>query len=291
MTSELAGTGGDHVTPWPIPAPGHPSDRRQPEPGKITRKGGRRPSRVTRSALARDLARLHTGAPGGWPALAARAPGADRCGAEPVRRAAGTTRAPTPPWPGGPKSGRRRPGAQRSPERPAGDRRELRRARSAHPSRGACQDRRPAGARRAPRALETVEKVLTGRRMSGLSVSGVRCPVSGRASPRLDAVGMVNDVTSAFEAEDLAEPMLAASLPRRWRHVRSVARRARWVAKQLSLSDDLVAAAWLHDIGYAPELVVTGFHPLDGARYLRREGVDATGGEPGGLSLMRSDRS
>src|SRR5690348_13142752 len=43
-------------------SPCHPSDRRQPEPGKITRKGGRRPSRVTRSALARDLPRLHTGA-------------------------------------------------------------------------------------------------------------------------------------------------------------------------------------------------------------------------------------
>jgi predicted hydrolase (HD superfamily) len=36
--------------------------------------------------------------------------------------------------------------------------------------------------------------------------------------------------------------------------------------------DTLVAAAWLHDIGYAPDLVDTGFHPLDGARYLRREG-------------------
>ncbi|MEV4180637.1 HD domain-containing protein [Streptosporangium canum] len=34
-------------------------------------------------------------------------------------------------------------------------------------------------------------------------------------------------------------------------------------------SDLLTAAAWLHDIGYAPELVDTGFHPLDGARYLR----------------------
>ena len=29
------------------------------------------------------------------------------------------------------------------------------------------------------------------------------------------------------------------------------------------------AAAWLHDIGYAEPLVVTGFHSLDGARYLR----------------------
>jgi hypothetical protein len=74
-------------------------------------------------------------------------------------------------------------------------------------------------------------------------------------------------------AEDLAERKLAGPLPRRWRHVRSVARRARWVAKQLGLSDDLVSAAWLHDIGYAPDLVETGFHPLDGARYLRRSGL------------------
>jgi Phage integrase family len=74
-------------------------------PKRVASKGGRRrPSRVTRSALARDLARLHTGAPGGWPALAVRAPDADRCGAEPMRRTAGTARAPTPPWPGGPES-------------------------------------------------------------------------------------------------------------------------------------------------------------------------------------------
>jgi hypothetical protein len=57
-------------------------------------------------------------------AFAVRAPGA-----RPVRRAAGTASAPTPPWPGGPKSGRRRPGAQRSLEGPLGDRRELRRVR------------------------------------------------------------------------------------------------------------------------------------------------------------------
>jgi len=31
----------------------------------------------------------------------------------------------------------------------------------------------------------------------------------------------------------------------------------------------LVAAAWVHDIGYAAELRETGFHPLDGARWLR----------------------
>jgi hypothetical protein len=28
-------------------------------------------------------------------------------------------------------------------------------------------------------------------------------------------------------------------------------------------------AAWLHDVGYHPDLAVTGFHQLDGARWLR----------------------
>jgi len=75
------------------------------------------------------------------------------------------------------------------------------------------------------------------------------------------------------DASKVAEAKLSEVLPRRWRHVKSVARRARWVAETLALSDDLVAAAWLHDVGYAPDLVETGFHPLDGARYLRRMGV------------------
>lgn len=79
---------------------------------------------------------------------------------------------------------------------------------------------------------------------------------------------------SSADAKHLAAAKLAFSLPRRWRHVQSVARRARWVAGKLSLSGDLVTAAWLHDIGYARELVKTGFHPLDGARYLRRARVD-----------------
>ena len=79
------------------------------------------------------------------------------------------------------------------------------------------------------------------------------------------------------DAEKLAETMLAVPLPHRWRHVRSVARRARWVAKQLALSDDLMAAAWLHDVGYAPELVETGFHPLDGARFLPTNWLSMSG--------------
>jgi hypothetical protein len=35
----------------------------------------------------------------------------------------------------------------------------------------------------------------------------------------------------------------------------------------------LCAAAWLHDVGYAPELVDVAFHPLDGARFLRERGM------------------
>jgi HD superfamily phosphodiesterase len=80
-------------------------------------------------------------------------------------------------------------------------------------------------------------------------------------------------MTTVEEAEALAKSKLAVPLPRRWRHVQSVARRAASVADRLSLTGDLVAAAWLHDIGYAPELIDTGFHPLDGARYLRRVDV------------------
>jgi hypothetical protein len=31
----------------------------------------------------------------------------------------------------------------------------------------------------------------------------------------------------------------------------------------------LTDAAWLHDVGYSETLALTGFHPLDGARWLR----------------------
>jgi hypothetical protein len=81
-------------------------------------------------------------------------------------------------------------------------------------------------------------------------------------------------VAGVEDAAVLAETWFAGALPRRWRHVQSVARRAAWAADRLSMPDQLVTAAWLHDIGYAPELAVTGFHPLDGARFLRRAGAD-----------------
>jgi hypothetical protein len=75
--------------------------------------------------------------------------------------------------------------------------------------------------------------------------------------------------TSAW-AREVARELLEQPLPRRWAHTQGVARKARTLAPILSdQADVLEAAAWLHDIGYSPQIAVTGFHPLDGARHLR----------------------
>jgi hypothetical protein len=71
-------------------------------------------------------------------------------------------------------------------------------------------------------------------------------------------------------ARDLARQLLAEPLPRRWVHTQGVARKAEMVAHLVGdEAESLICAAWLHDIGYAPGVTETGFHPLDGARYLR----------------------
>ncbi|MFD7658138.1 HD domain-containing protein [Actinosynnema sp. NPDC059797] len=74
-------------------------------------------------------------------------------------------------------------------------------------------------------------------------------------------------------ARDLAAELLGSS-GNRWRHTAAVAERAVELAVTVAEVDRdlLVAAAWLHDIGYAPPVVDTGFHPLDGARRLDRTG-------------------
>lgn len=90
-----------------------------------------------------------------------------------------------------------------------------------------------------------------------------RCPpISGYRG------GVVTDISWAAQiAAVMLEP-----LGRRWLHVQAVANQARRVAEVVEDGDLLIAAAYLHDIGYAPELATTGFHPLDGARYVRDEG-------------------
>ncbi|WP_327383152.1 HD domain-containing protein [Streptomyces sp. NBC_01207] len=82
----------------------------------------------------------------------------------------------------------------------------------------------------------------------------------------------------------LESPQGAARLARsllpplgdRWLHTQGVAKRARELSRSVPEADRqlLVAAAWLHDIGYAPQLRDSGFHPLDGARHLASLGAD-----------------
>ena len=75
------------------------------------------------------------------------------------------------------------------------------------------------------------------------------------------------------DARQLAEECLAATHPQRWRHVEGVAARAVQVRGRAD-DDPVVAAAWLHDVGYSPVLQDTGLHALDGAVFLAARGVE-----------------
>jgi hypothetical protein len=88
-----------------------------------------------------------------------------------------------------------------------------------------------------------------------------------------EAAALTTDAADiATWAHDLAEEHLAP-LGRRWTHVKQVAARAAEVGELVGQDKPtLVAAVYLHDIGYAPALVQSGFHPLDGARFVRRHG-------------------
>lgn len=76
-------------------------------------------------------------------------------------------------------------------------------------------------------------------------------------------------------ARHLAEELLAP-LGDRWAHTQGVAERAVAAGRAVRVEgrEVLVVAAWLHDVGYAPALVDSGLHPLDGARFLARGDVD-----------------
>ncbi|MER8104203.1 HD domain-containing protein [Kitasatospora sp. NPDC094016] len=86
--------------------------------------------------------------------------------------------------------------------------------------------------------------------------------------------GEAGNVTETLPqwARRIAEQELADTLSRRWLHSQGVTRQAEQLAAVAGPDDGLlVAAAVLHDVGYAPRLALTGFHPLDGARFLRDE--------------------
>lgn len=105
------------------------------------------------------------------------------------------------------------------------------------------------------------------------SLAGLPSPGLKRVVADLTWLWKTRAVNPA-DAECLAQTHLAHSLPRRWAHVRAVAAAADSIAAVVGADGDLLrSAAWLHDIGYAPDLVETGFHPLDGARFLRSKGA------------------
>lgn len=73
---------------------------------------------------------------------------------------------------------------------------------------------------------------------------------------------------------------LLAPLEARWRHTVRVVERAQSFRDVLDRDEleVLLAAGYLHDVGYAPELTKTGFHPLDGARFVRDAGHERLAG-------------
>ena len=85
--------------------------------------------------------------------------------------------------------------------------------------------------------------------------------------------GPGDDLVAWAAAESQAR---LSGLGNRWLHVQGVAAKAAQVGRAFDGEDRtfLLAAAHLHDIGYAPSLKVTGLHQLDGAAHLRALGQE-----------------
>lgn len=83
----------------------------------------------------------------------------------------------------------------------------------------------------------------------------------------------MTETPTPHDAQSLAERLLAP-LGNRWLHTKAVAARAASLADAVPARDQelLLVAAWCHDLGYAPDLAITGLHPLDGARFLASHG-------------------
>jgi hypothetical protein len=82
----------------------------------------------------------------------------------------------------------------------------------------------------------------------------------------------LNEAPVVSRARARAAEILSGD-PELHEHASRTARRAAELAQRIpgSRATDVVAAAWLHDIGYATPLRRTGFHPLDGALLLMGE--------------------
>jgi hypothetical protein len=100
------------------------------------------------------------------------------------------------------------------------------------------------------------ERQGTSSPVIGSAEPGSHYPVRMPASPQLLATQLLGDIGTRLS------------------HTRQVASQSRIVSDLLhdGWSRVIVDAAWLHDIGYSHEVNSSGFHPLDGARWLRAEG-------------------
>lgn len=123
--------------------------------------------------------------------------------------------------------------------------------------------------RRACHAIDTVKAFG----FSPLLKLGRVLDSSAPGSPAGERVGVwckLSEVT--WPAQDLFDDLLTGLTPRRQVHSRAVGRKAASLAMlvQAHLRVDLVIAATLHDIGYGHP--TSGFHPVDGARFLVDQG-------------------
>ena len=108
----------------------------------------------------------------------------------------------------------------------------------------------------------------------------IRLPSNRRCSSvggrRFDTEQLYAGVVPRLEPTTVAKQLLADELPERWLHVQGVGMKAVDLAPLLGSGQTqlLVDAAVLHDVGYSSQIRDTGFHPIDGARHLRRGGFD-----------------
>jgi HD superfamily phosphodiesterase len=95
---------------------------------------------------------------------------------------------------------------------------------------------------------------------------------------------MVERMASQTESEltwaERAATELLSPLEARWQHTLRVVERAQSFRDVLDRDelDVLLAAGYVHDVGYAPGLAKAEFHPLDGARFVREEGHERLAG-------------
>ena len=94
-------------------------------------------------------------------------------------------------------------------------------------------------------------------------------------------IASLRDVSwTVSDCERLAAELLGRAGDR-WLHVERVAGAADELTGLRSVDANLMSAAWLHDIGYASDLVHTGMHAIDGALFL-----DCAGAPPEVVSLV-----